>query len=145
MSLYSERLATLKREISYIEQAKRKGGNRKKSKLFKKHQKEMIEFIHGRINRVELIVSGKVIVLEKGDSKKGFKHILEKHYKHNDLEAMDILNLPVMFKHAIQLSEEGVSNGYLTVYRRLENQKEHKLITDENRNDKLVVSTYRKT
>ena len=141
MSLYSERLAKLKKEISIISNKKK---HLKQSKRFKKHQKEMIEFIHSRIDSVEIHVNNKIIILEKGDSNKGFRHILEQHYLQNDLETMDILNLPIMFKNAVKLAEKGVSNNYLSAYRRLEKQQEHRLITDENRNDKLVVSTYRK-
>ena len=104
MSLYSERLAHLKREISIISNKKK---HLKPSKRFKRHQKQMIDFIHSNIKRVEIQVNHQIIILEKGDSKKGFKHILEKHYKSNDLETMDILNLPIMFKDAIKMAEKG--------------------------------------
>ncbi|PHO10320.1 hypothetical protein CPG37_04540 [Malaciobacter canalis] len=141
MSLYSERLAVLKKEISIISNKK---SGRKKSKKFKPHQKEMIKFIHSEITKVEFKVNDKVIILEKGDSKKGFRHILEKHYKPNDLETMDILNLPIIFKEALKLNNEGVSNKALTTYINFKNQKKHKLVVNEITNNKLVVTAYRK-
>jgi hypothetical protein len=136
MSIYSEKLAILKREISII--------SGKKKKKFKRYQKDMIEFIHSRIEKVEFELQGKTIVLEKGDSKKGFIHILEKHYHQNDLETMDILNLPIMFKNALQLINQGISNNALTVYKKLGQQKEHRLVINEITKEKLVVTTYRK-
>lgn len=135
---YAQKLQQLKHEISII--GKKIKGN------FKSHQKKMIKFINGVTNKVEFEVLGKTIILEKGDSKKGFKHILEKHYGPNDLETMDILNLPMMFKKdAIKMANHGVSNNALTAYKRLKNQKEHRLIVDETKSNKLVVTTYRKT
>ncbi len=136
MSTYSEKLAKLKREIAAI--------SNKKSKKFKPYQKQMIKFIHREIAKVEFELQGKTIVLEMGDDNKGFRHILEEHYKLHDLETMDILNLPIMFKNAIKLVNHGVSNTALTVYRRLQNQKEHRLVINEITDDKLVVTAYRK-
>ncbi|BAK73210.1 hypothetical protein [Arcobacter sp. L] len=136
MSIYSERLAKLKKEIAIIES--------KKNTNFKKHQKEMIKFIHGRIDKVEFEVNSKTIILEMGDEKKGFRHILEKHFNPNDLETMDILNLPIIFKNALQLSQIGISNNALSVYKMLKNQKDLRLVTDETKTDKLVVTSYRK-
>ncbi len=136
MSIYSENLAKLKREISIIK-------DRKKSK-FKPYQKKMINFIHSEIEEVEFEVNGKTILLKKGDDKKGFRHILEKHYNSNDLETMDILNLPILFKNALKLSQVGVSNNELTVYKIMKNQKDLRLVTDEINPNKLVVTTYRK-
>lgn len=135
MSDYSEKLAVLKKEISII---------KLRVKKFKSHQKKMIKFIHSELDKVEFDLQGKTIVLEKGDSKKGFRHIIISHFDPNDLTTMDILNLPIMFKNSIKLAKEGVSNNALTVYKRLQNQKEHRLVIDETRNDKLVVTTYRK-
>lgn len=136
MSIYSERLAKLKKEIAVIES--------KKNTNFKKHQKEMIKFIHGRIDKIEFEVNSKTIILEMGDEKKGFRHILEKHFNPNDLETMDILNLPIIFKNALQLNQIGISNNALSVYKMLKNQKDLRLVTDETKTNKLVVTSYRK-
>jgi len=142
VSLYSEQLAHLKKEISIISNKKK---HLKPSKRFKKHQKQMIDFIHSIIKSVEIEVNYKTIILEKGDSKKGFIHIIKKHYNPNDLKTMDILNLPIIFKDAIEMVEKGVSNKYLNVYSRMKNQEEYKIITNEKKENKLVVTSYRKT
>jgi len=57
---------------------------------------------------------------------------------------MDILDLPVLFKQAIELTNNGVSNNALTVYMNISNQRRHKLIINEINSDKLVVTAYRK-
>jgi len=137
LSIYSEKLAKLKKEIATIES--------KKTTKFKKHQKDMIKFIHGRIDKVEFEVNGKIIILEMGDEKKGFRHILEKHFNPNDLETMDILNLPIIFKNALQLNQVGVSNNELSVYQMLKSQKDLRLVTNEIDINKLVVTSYKKT
>ena len=137
MSKYSEQLARLKKEISIIQS--------KKKVKFKKHQKNMISFIHKIVTRVEFKVGEKTILLEMGDEKKGFRHILERHYNLNDLETMDILNLPIIFKNALELNEVGVSNNELTVYKIQKNQKDLRLVTNEIKDDKLVVTSYRKS
>ena len=56
MSIYSEKLARLKKEITIIES--------KKSTKFKKHQKDMIKFIHSRIDQVEFTVNSKIVILD---------------------------------------------------------------------------------
>jgi len=141
VSLYSEQLAILKKEISIISNKKK---HLKPSKRFKKYQRQMIDFIHSNVNSVEIKVNHKLIFLEKGDSKKGFKHIIERHYL-KDLETMDILNLPIIFEDAIKIDNEGVTNRYLSVYSKVKNQKEYKIITNENIEKKLVVTSYKKS
>lgn len=133
---YSECLGRLKREISQI---------RAKVKKLKPHQKQMIKFIHSEISQVEFDVKGKTIILRKGDDKKGFRHILQEHYNPNDLETIDILNLPILFRNAVKLNTKGVSNNNLTVYYNIGKQKEHKLVTNELGEDKLIVTSYRKS
>ena len=88
----------------------------------------MIEFINGK---VEFKVNDKIILLRMGDDNKGFRHILQKHYNPNDLQTMDILNLPILFKNALKLNEVGVSNNELSTYKMLKNQKELILVTNE--------------
>ena len=105
----------------------------------------MIKFIHTRIDQVEFTVNSKIVILEMGDDKKGFRHILQKHYAPNDLETIDILNLPILFKDSIKLIKDGVSNNELCVYRMLKNQKDLRLITNETKDNKLVVTSYKKS
>lgn len=78
MSKYSEQLGRLKKEISIIQS--------KKKVKFKKHQKDMINFIHRIITNVEF-----------------------------------------------------------TVYKMEKNQKDLRLVTNEIKDDKLVVTSYRKS
>ena len=123
LSIYSENLAKIKKEIKIIES--------KKNTKFKKYQQDMIEFINGKVDKVEFKVNDKIILLRMGDDNKGFRHILQKHYNPNDLQTMDILNLPILFKNALKLNEVGVSNNELSTYKMLKNQKELILVTNE--------------
>ena len=72
--------------------------------------------------------NGHKIILSEGDEKKGFMHILLRHYKTNDLEAMDIINIFEIYIKGIKLAEESVSNKHLIVYMKLSNQKEFRLV-----------------
>lgn len=136
MSLYSEKLAQLKKELAII--------LNKKSKKLNATQKSIYLFIQGKSDRVVFTCNDKTIVLMHGDDKKGFRHILEKHYSPNDLEAMDILNMMDICKNGMKLNEKGVSNNELTVYMSLKNQKEHRLVLNEIKENYFVVSAYRK-
>lgn len=137
MSLYSERLAHLKKEIAIIMS--------KKTKKLNIHQKIMYKFIHGQTDKAIFTVNGQSITLFTGDKKKGFKHILERHYKPNDLEAVDILNIIDVFKRGLKLNEFGVSNNDLEVYLSLKNQKEHRLVLKKVDDNSWVVTFYRKS
>lgn len=137
MSLYSERLAVLKKEIAIILQ--------KKTKKLNTNQKIMYKFIQGKTDKAEFNINGQTIILFSGDDKKGFRHIIEKHYKPNDLEAMDILNIIDVFKLGMKLNEEGVSNDNLEVYMSLKKQKEHRLVLKKVEKNVWIVTFYRKT
>jgi hypothetical protein len=136
VSQYSELLDKLKKEISVI---------RKKKSKFNKHQKIMIDFINGVTDSAIFNINGITIELGKGDDKKGFKHIILKHYHSNDLEAMDILNIIDTYVRGLKLHTIGVGNPYLSAYAITKNQKEFRLIIDENEKPHFVITSYRKT
>jgi hypothetical protein len=75
--------------------------------------------------------------------KKGFVHIINRHYP-NNLNVDKILDLPIIFKKAIELQEEGKSNKSLNVYQSNFLNDKYLLITNETKKNKLIVSTYRK-
>ena len=136
MSKYSEKLATLKREIKTISE-------RKKKKRWKPNQKIMIDFINGVTSKATFTIREQQIVLFKGDENKGFRHILEKHYQ-NDLEAMDIINIIEPIAQGIKLVNEGVSNENFEVYMHLKNAKELRLVLKQTKENLWIVTFYRK-
>lgn len=136
MSLYSEKLAHLKKELAIIMS--------KKTKKLNTTQKSIYMFIQGKSDRVIFTCKDKTIVLMSGDEKKGFRHILEKHYNQNDLEAMDILNMMDICKRGIKLNEVGVSNTGLVVYMSMKDKKEHRLVLNEVEENYFVVTAYKK-
>jgi len=136
MSIYSEKLAKLKREIQTISE-------RKKKKRWKPNQKIMLDFINGVTSNATFTIKEQKVILYKGDEKKGFRHILEKHYQ-NDLEAMDIVNIVEPIAQGIKLANEGVSNEGLEVYMHLKSNKELRLILKQSEKNLWVVTFYRK-
>ncbi len=105
MSSYQYKLRKLQKEIKEI-------GIRKKKKRFKPNQKIMIDFINGVTKFAQFKIRESKILLYKGDDKKGFKHILQRHYNTNkgNLSTMDILNISDIIERGIRLSNRGVSN-----------------------------------
>jgi len=138
MSQYSEKLAQLKKEIVAI-------GNARKKKRWKPYQKAMIDFINGVTTKVEFQVNDMTILLYLGDEKKGFKHILLKHYHPNDLTALDIVNIYEIANRGIKLASEGVSNDNLDVYMFLKNDNNFRLVLKPQRDNSWIVTFYRKS
>ncbi len=138
MSQYSEKLAQLKKEIVAIENARKK-------KRWKPQQKTMIDFINGVTRRAEFQINDMKMVLYPGDEKKGFKHILLKHYRPNDLTALDIVNIYEIARRGVKLGTEGVSNDKLHVYMFMKNGNNFRLALKPQRSNSWVVTFYRKS
>ena len=138
MSQYSEKLAQLKKEIIAIQNARKK-------KRWKPHQKIMLDFINGVTSKAEFQINHQKIILYLGDEKKGFKHILLRHYHPNELTALDILNIYEVVKRGIKLANEGVSNNNLDVYRLLKSDNDFRLVLKPQKDNSWVVTFYKKT
>lgn len=135
---YLHQLHNLKAEIRTIEAKKTK-------KKWKSYQKAMIDYIMGTTKKVEFEKNGQKILLDLGDEKKGFMHILIRHYKSNDLEAMDIINIFEIYDRGIKLAKDGVSNEYFDVYLKVSNQKQLKLVLNPLDTNLWVVTAYKKS
>jgi hypothetical protein len=135
---YLNLLKQLQSDIRVIE-------TKRKKTRWKPHQKLMIDYINGATSKAIYEKDSQKIILAHGDEKKGFIHILLRHYKKNDLEAMDIVNIFEIYIRGIKLENEGVSNDHLVVYMRLSNQKELRLVLNPINNNSWVVTAYRKT
>lgn len=138
MSIYSERLAKLKKDIRSIESARKK-------KRWKPNQKIVIDFINGVNEKAEFLINEQKVILRLGDSKKGFKHIIERHYCKGcpgELETLDIINIVEVFDRGIKLHNIGVSNTDLKVYQLNKNGKILKLVLDSKKDGELVVTFY---
>ena len=137
MSLYSEKLATLKKEFKQIKESQKKP--------LKPNQKIIYDFVNGVTKNAELDINGLTIILKKGDAYKGFMHILLKHYSTNCvgcITAKDILNMSIMIERGIKLNEVGVSNQNLVVYRHIKNGVNHNIVLKKETDNKLVVTMY---
>lgn len=139
MSLYTEQLAILKKNIS-VEVLKRK----KRKKKFTQNQLIMINFINGVTNKAEFSIKNMNIILKKGDNKKGFMHIL-KHYCigcKGEITTDDILNFDLYLLRAVKLNEEGVTNNNLDVYKYIKRLSQYKIILKKESENNFVVSFY---
>jgi hypothetical protein len=139
MSVYSNRLAKLKKEIKIIESYKKK-------KRWKINQKIMIDFINGVTTKAEFELDKMNITLHLGDDRKGFKHILIKHYCSGcpgEISTMDILNIADVAQRGLKLANNGVTNNELIVYQKMNGTTHHKLILKPVNNGNFVVSFYK--
>jgi hypothetical protein len=140
VSLYGQRLATLKHEIS--QEIKRRKKHKKK---FTKNQLIMINFINGVTKDAVFIIKDMEVTIKKGDDKKGFKHILQKHYCKGcdgELTTRDILNFDLFLQRAIKLHSEGVTNTKLEVYQYIKGLENYKIVLKKERDNRFVVTYY---
>ncbi len=146
-SLYQQRLAKLKRELS--EEIKRR---KKKKKKFTANQQIMISFINNVTPNATFFIKDMRIVLRKGwgDGKgkkgAGFQHILEKHYCKGcsgEITLSDILNMDLVAQNGIELNKVGVSNAENKVLQYISSRFNHKLVLKRENNDELVITFYR--
>ena len=140
MSIYSERLARLKRELS-SEIKKRKT----RKKKFKPNQLIMIDFINGVTDKAVFEIKSMTITLKKGNASIGFRHILERHFCKGckgEVDMLDILNLDLIISRGLKLNTVGVSNSKNIVINYRNNNVEHNVILKKERNDELIVSFY---
>ena len=141
MSLYSEKLAHLKKEIA-LESIKRK----KKKKKFTSNQQIMIAFINGVTNEAIFNILDKNVILKKGDSNKGFVHIIESHYgkgNRGEITMFDLLNFDLYLQRALKLSSVGVSNINLDVYQYIKGINNYKIVLKKYDEKNLVVTFYK--
>ena len=139
MYVYQQRLTLLKTDIAKIKKEKLT----RKNKKFTKDQQIMIDFINGVTSFAEFEVKEQKIILRKGDSQKGFVHILEKHYCKScegEVTTMELLNMINIVKKGIRLGEYGVSNSNLIVYQRVDT--EEKLVLKEINDGSLIITMY---
>jgi len=138
MSLYWQRLTRLRSEIAMIMQ--------KRKKKFKKDQQIVIDFINGVTEYAVFDIENTKIYLRRGDRKKGFEHILLRHYCvgcPGELSTMDILNMIDVVKRGIKLANVGVNNNHLIVYKQIKGMNQLKLVLKPISDNKLVVTLYR--
>ena len=134
MSEYFKILQTLQKDLKEILK-------KRKKKPLKENQQKIYDFINGKNKFVEFIIDDKKIILRVGDEKKGFKHILLRHYCQNckgKLNAMDILNMDLILKRGIKLNSVGVTNNNLIVYM----YKNFKIVLKPEKENSFVVTMY---
>jgi hypothetical protein len=140
MSLYFKRLTKLRQEINNILSKKKKKPN--------KEQRIMIDFINGKTKQAVFKFDNITITLFTGDEKKGFKHILLRHYCNRckgEISATDIMNFIVIYKKGMRLANKGVSNSNLTVYYYKKGLNSYKLVLKKVNEDSFVVTFYSAT
>jgi hypothetical protein len=140
MSLYSERLAKLKKEIANLSIVRKK-----KKKKWTQNQQIMINFINGVTKEAVFDIFNMKVILKRGNEYKGFQHILIKHYCRNcpgELNTMDIINFDIYLQRAIKLNTVGVSNSKNIVFQYIKGTNQYKIVLKEIANNKFVVTFY---
>ena len=138
MSLYSERLATLKKDFKLMK-------DRKGKKPFTKHQQLVYNLVQGISKVAKLDIGNITIELKRGDENKGLEHILLRHFCSGcpgEIEAKDILNIADIIKRGIRLNKIGVSNSDLIVYQQFKGANRHKLVLKPIENGNFVITLY---
>ena len=83
---YEEKIRALQQELKRIP--------KKRIEKFDRSQREIYEFLLGKRPSVWLEgADGTMVMLEKGDRKKGMKHIVDRHYGKGELSATDIVSM----------------------------------------------------
>jgi hypothetical protein len=137
-NLYWQRLVRLRSETAAIKQ--------KRKKKFKHDQQIMVDFINGVTEFALFEVRGTKIYLRRGDERKGFEHILIRHYCAGcpgELSTMDILNMIDVIRKGIKLATEGVSNTNLIVYQQIKGMNQLKIVLKPLDEKEWVVTLYR--
>lgn len=134
---YTILLSKLRKEISIIE-------SQRKKKRWKPHQKIMIDFINSVSKTVEFEHNNKKIVLHIGDIKKGFMHILLRHYGDN-LSAIDIINIFEIIKRGIPLTNNQLSNNKLIGYSLIKKSNRLQIILKPTKDNSLIITYYSKS
>ena len=139
MSIYSERLAKLKKEISYIKSNLRKG------RKLKPNQQIVFDFVQGVTTKAVFHINGITVILKTGDEAKGLKHILLEHYCQGcrgEITAKDILNFSNIIEFGLKLSTYGVTNEALIVYQSFKGETRHKIVLKPEGDNNFVVTLY---
>ncbi len=138
-SIYAKKLASLRKELSEIRKALRK-----KKKDFNENQQKMYDFINGKREIAQLSIKGSQYFLKRGNEKKGFMHILLRHYgeecKEGCLSARNILNIATTIKMGSPYQSE--KNDYLTISNTFENGR-FIVVLSKDRNGHWIVSYYK--
>ena len=138
MSVYSEKLAKLKKEFSDIK-------TRRGKKKFSDNQQAIYDFVQGSTNKAVLNIKGMTVELQKGDKYFGLEHILLKHYgigSSGRIEGKHILYLDEMISRGL-LWVLGSTNPNNIVYRKAKGIDAHLLILKPTQNGHYVVSFYK--
>ena len=106
----------------------------------------MIDFINGVTHEAVFNIKNMNVMLQKGDSKKGFVHIIETHYGNGSkgaIDMSDLLNFDLYLQRAIKLNEEGVSNSNLDVYKYIKGMNNYKIVLIKENEGNLTVTFYK--
>jgi hypothetical protein len=138
VTLYSQRLGTLKKEFS--EMLKKQRGKYS----FTVNQQKVYDFVIGKSTIAQFDINGEQYFLKRGNSKQGFEHILLGHYCQGckgQITARDILNIANIIKNGRCLTDIELKNGNIG-YAQKKNEFTYKIILNRERNGNWVISMF---
>ena len=137
LSQYAHKLAKLRKELSDIQT-----NLRKNKKSFNQNQQKVYDFVIAKRDIIQFDIEGKQYFVKKGNEKKGFMHLLLKHYGEECegcLTARNILNMSTTIKMgSIYQSEK---NDYLSISNTFNNER-FVIVLSKDRNGHWVVTYY---
>jgi len=134
---YANKLALLETEFRAIHDILIR-----KKKSFNKNQQKVYDFVTGKSQLIQFNINNKQYFIKRGNDKKGFEHILLRHYGEEcmgRLTAVNILNIATTIKMgSVHVSEK---NDYVSISNEF-NGKRYIIVLSKDRNDHWVVSYY---
>jgi len=137
ISLYAQKLASLRKEISEIHTTLRKN-----KKSFNRNQQKVYDFIIAKRDIIQFDIQGKQYFIKKGNADKGFMHILLRHYGEEcegRLTARNILNMATIIKMGSVYQSE--KNEYLSISNTFNNER-FVIVLSKDKNGHWVVTYY---
>lgn len=134
---YLKRLNRLRREITKIVKSNKKTP--------KEHHNAIVKFVKAP-KSTTFMVNDINVTISPGDKRKGFKHILLRHYCEGcegEITARDIYTIGNIIANGRELTDYELKDNSLMGYAQRKNDEEYKLLLKKRTKDELVITMFK--